>query len=167
MAPAASGCAYGSLRRSAPEAEEAHEEEEDGWADEARGTFREREGRRALVDGNARTCGQDGLVAVATTLGVRASKDAVRAATLPPAGDTQVGAIRAYAEGTLGIGMRSLKDHSVLGYSPWERPGGAEHQLLLLESGVYYTELEITMPKTEFAAKAKARERGSKRRGRA
>ena len=28
--------------------------------------FREREGRRALVDGNARSCGQDGLVAVAS-----------------------------------------------------------------------------------------------------
>ena len=36
MAPAASGYAYGSLRRSAPEAVEAQEEEEDGWADEAR-----------------------------------------------------------------------------------------------------------------------------------
>ena len=146
---------------------EAQEEEEDGWADEARGIFREREGRRALVDGNAHTCGQDGLVTVASMLGVRTSKDAVRAATLPPAGDTQVGIIRAYAAGTLGISMRSLKDHSVLGFSPWERPGGAEHQLLLLEQGVYYTELEITMPKTELAVKAKARERGSKRRGRA
>ena len=54
-----------------------------------------------------------------------ASKDAVRAATLPPAGDTQVGAIRAYAARSLGIGMRSLKDHTVLGFSPWERPGGS------------------------------------------
>ena len=94
---------------------------------------------------------------MATALGVRASKDAVRAATLPPAGDTQVGTIRAYAARTLGIGMRSLKDHAVLGFSPWERPGGAEHQLVLLESGVYYTELEITMPKSEPTAKAKAR----------
>ena len=129
--------------------------------------FREHEGRRALVDGNARTCGQDGLVAVATALGVRASKDTVRAATLPLTGDTQVGAIRTYAAGTLGISMRSLKDHSVLGFSPWRLPGGAEHQLLLLEQGVYYTELEITMPKAEPAAKAKARGHGSKRRGRA
>ena len=125
MAPAASGYAYGSRRRSAAAAEEAQEEEEDGWADEARGTFREHEGRRALVDGNARTCDQDGLVAVATALGVRASKDAVRAATLPPEGDTQVGVIRAYAARTLSISMRSLKDHSVLGLSPWEQPGGA------------------------------------------
>jgi hypothetical protein len=93
---------------------EAQEEEEDGWADEGRGTFREHEGRRALVDGNARTCSQDGLVAVATALGVRASKDAVRTAALPPEGDTKVGTICAHA-----------------------------------------------------AAKAKARERGSKRRGRA
>ena len=37
----------------------AQEEEEDGWADEARGVFREREGRRSLVDGNARSCGRD------------------------------------------------------------------------------------------------------------
>ena len=146
---------------------EAQEEEEDGWADEARGIFREREGRRALVDGNARSCGQDGLVTVTTTLGVKTSKDAVRAATLPPEGDTPLGTIKAYASGTLGISMRSLKDHGVLGFSLWRLPGGAEHQLLLLESGVYYTELEITMPKTEFAAKTKARERGSKRRGRA
>ena len=35
---AASGCAYGSHRRSAFAAEEAHEEE-DGWADEARESF--------------------------------------------------------------------------------------------------------------------------------
>ena len=139
VAPASSGYAYGSLRRSAEAVAEAQEEEEDGWADEARGTFRKHEGRRALVNGNARTCGQDGLVAVATALGVRASKDAVRAATLPPAGDTQVGTIRAYAARTLGIGMRSLKDHAVLGFSPWERPGGAEHQLVLLEEGVYVT----------------------------
>jgi hypothetical protein len=70
----------------------------------------------------------------------------VRAATLPPVGDTQVGVIRAYAADTLGIGMRSLKDHAILGFSLWERPGGAEHQLLLLEDGVYYVELTITMP---------------------
>ena len=48
MTPAASGCAYGSRRRSAA-AEEAQELEEDGWADEARGIFREHMGRRALV----------------------------------------------------------------------------------------------------------------------
>ena len=167
MAPAASGYAYGSHRRAADAAAEAQEEEEDGWADEARGIFREHEGRRALVDGNARTCGQDGLVAAATALGVRTSKDAVRAATLPPAGDTQVGAIRAHAAGSLSISMRSLKDHTVLGFSLWERPGGAEHQLLLLESGVYFTELEISMPKAESTAKAKAREHGSKCRRRA
>ena len=59
VAPAASGCAYGSRRRSAAAAEEAHKEEEDGWADEVRGMFREHEGRRALVDGNAHRCGQD------------------------------------------------------------------------------------------------------------
>ena len=156
MTPAASGYAYGSRRRSAA-AEEAQELEEDGWADEARGIFREHMGRRALVDGNARSCGQDGLVAVATTLGVKMSKDAVRAATLPPEGDTPVGTIRAYAADTLGISMRSLKDHAVLGHSPWEQPGGAEHQLLLLEAGVYYTELKITMPKTAPTAAAKAR----------
>ena len=46
--------AYGSRRRSAAAAEAAQELEEDGWADEARGIFREHEGRRALVDGNAR-----------------------------------------------------------------------------------------------------------------
>ena len=156
VAPAASGCAYGSDRRSAAAAEEAHELEKDGWADEARGSFREHEGRRALVDGNARSCGQDALVAVATALGVKASKDAVRAATLPPEGDTPVGTIRSYAASTLGISMRSLKDHSVLGHSLWELPGGADHQLLLLEAGMYYTELKITMPKTEPAATAKA-----------
>ena len=71
--PEASGYAYRSRRRSAAAAEEAHEEEEDGWADEARGIFREHEGRRALVDGNVRSCGQDGLVTVATTLGVHRS----------------------------------------------------------------------------------------------
>ena len=84
-APAASGYAYGSRRRSAA-AEEAQVLEEDGWADEARGIFREREGRRALVDGNARSCGQDGLVAVATLLGLKASKDAVRARVVWEAG---------------------------------------------------------------------------------
>ena len=45
-APAASGCAYGSRRRSGA-AEEAHEQVKDCWADEARGLFREREGRRS------------------------------------------------------------------------------------------------------------------------
>ena len=79
MAPASSGYAYGSRRRSAAAAQ-VQEAEEDGWADEARGIFREHEGRRALVDGNARTCGQDGLVVVATGLGVKTSKDAVRCA---------------------------------------------------------------------------------------
>ena len=70
MAPAASGYAYGSRRRSAAAAEEApQEEEEDGWADEARGSFREHEGRRrTLVDGKTRSCRilqEHGLVTVA------------------------------------------------------------------------------------------------------
>ena len=82
--------------------EEAHEEQEGGWADEARGSFREHERRRALVDGNARSCGQDGLVAVATALGVRTSKDAVRAATLPPEGDTS---------GRVACARRSMSKH--------------------------------------------------------
>ena len=156
-APAASGCAYGSRRRSAAAAEDAHEEEEDGWADEARWIFREQEGRRALVDGNTRTCGQDALVAVATGLGVQTSKVAVRAATLPAEGDTPMGSIRAYATRALGIAMRSLKDHSILGFSPWEQLGGAEHQLLLLEHGLFWVELVITMPKQSSAAAAKVR----------
>ena len=71
------------------------------------------------------------------------------------AGDTQVGTIRAYASDTLGIDMCSLKDHTILGFSPWERPGGAEHQLLLLDEGVYYTELKITMPKMVTTEKAR------------
>ena len=79
----------------------------------------------------------------------------MRAATLPKEGDTPLGTIRRYAAGTLGISMHSLKDHSVLGYSLWEQPGGAEHQLLLLEEGMYYTELVITMPKQEPVARAK------------
>lgn len=161
VAPAARGYAYGSHRRSAAVAAEEQEAEEDGWADEARASFREREGRRSLVDGNARTCGQDGLVTIATMLHVKTSKDAVRAATLPSAGDTPIGVIKAYAADTLGISMRSLKDHSVLGYSPWERPGGAAHQLLLLVEGLLYVELIITMPKTVPAVMAKAGHRGS------
>ena len=45
--------------------------------------------------------------------------------------------------------MRSLKDHSVLGYSLFEQSGGAEHQLLLLLSGQYYVELVLSMPAEE------------------
>ena len=129
--------------------------EEDGWADEARGIFRQHEGRRSLVDGNARSCGQDALVAVATDLGVKTSKDAVRSATLPPAGDTPLGTIAAYARGRLGISMRSLKDHSVLGVSLWELPGGAEHQMLLLLAGIFYVELKITMPMAQGETRAR------------
>jgi len=116
---------------------------------------RARGSRRALVDGNTRTCGQDALVAVATGLGVQTSKVAVRAATLPAEGDTPMGSIRAYATRALGIAMRSLKDHSILGFSPWEQLGGAEHQLLLLENGLFWVELVITMPKQSSAAAAK------------
>ena len=43
----------------------------DGYADEARGVFRGREERLALVNGTSRSCGQDGFVAVARKLGVR------------------------------------------------------------------------------------------------
>ena len=50
--PASSGYAKGVRRRSPAAAEAEQEEEEDGWADEARGIFRAHEGRRALVDGN-------------------------------------------------------------------------------------------------------------------
>jgi hypothetical protein len=160
-APAASGYAYGSRRRPATAALSEQEEAEDGWADEARAIFREHEGRRSLVDGNARTCGQDALVAVATGLGVQTSKDAVRAATLPVEGDTPVGTIRAFAAGSLGIVMRSLKDHTIIGFSPWEQPGGAEHQLLLIEHGLFWVELIITMPKQSSAAAAKVPGRGS------
>ena len=51
MAPAASGYAYGSRRRSAAEAEAEQEEERRSWADEARRLFHKHEGRHALVDG--------------------------------------------------------------------------------------------------------------------
>ena len=153
--PAASGYAKGEHRRSPAAAAAEQEEEADGWADEARGIFRAHEGRRALVDGSARTCGQDGLVTIATALGIATSKEAVRAATLPSDGDTKVGTIKAFAESTLGIRMRSLKNHCVLGYSLWERPGGVEHNMLLLEEGSYYVELKLTMPKEPGTVTAK------------
>ena len=64
--------------------------------------------------GNARSCGQDGLVVVATALGVKASKDAVRMATLPPEGDTPLGTIRAYQ--ATGSGHRMMcSAHPTLG----------------------------------------------------
>ena len=50
MAPAASGYAYGSRRRSAAEAEAEQEEERRSWADgKARRLFHKHEGRHALV----------------------------------------------------------------------------------------------------------------------
>ena len=133
-------------RRTRAEAQAANEEEENGYADWARLDVYRALGRRALVDGNDRTCGQDALVTIATRLGVGTSTAKVRAATLPVKGDTAVGAIKLYAEETLGIQMLSLKDHSVLGYSLFEQLGGPEHNLLLLESGQFYVELLLTMP---------------------
>ena len=73
-------------------------EEEDGWAEEMRGIFREREG--SLVDGNARSRPGRGRDRCHTTLlGVKMSKDAVCCAALPPAGDTPLGVIRGSVSG--------------------------------------------------------------------
>ena len=58
------------------------EEKEGGWVDLPRLAYRELEGRRSLVDGNARTCGQDALINAAKALGVVATKASVYDATL-------------------------------------------------------------------------------------
>ena len=133
-------------RRTVTEAQAEQEAEEDGFADWARPDVLKALGRGALVNGNDRSCCQDALVAIAVRLGLHASNRAVRAATLPAKGDTAVGAIKLYAQQELGIEMVSLKDHSVLGYSIFEAPGGPEHNLLLLLHGQYWVELVLTMP---------------------
>ena len=45
----------------------------------------------------------------------------------------------------IGMAMRSLKDHTVLGYSIFRQTGGPEHQLLLLDRGQYFVELKLQM----------------------
>jgi len=143
-------------RRTPEEAAQVQEEEEEGYADEARGTFRQHKDGGTLTDGNARSCGQDAIVTIGKDLGIRAAtKVAVYEATLPAKGDTKVGVLKAYAEGTLGMTMRALKDHTVLGYSIFEQPGGPAHNLLLLIAGLYFVELLLTMPKKAGETKAK------------
>ena len=45
----------------------------------------------------------------------------------------------------IGMAMRSLKDHTVLGYSIFRADGRPRHQLLLLDRGQYFVELKLQM----------------------
>ena len=119
-------------------------EEENGYVDESKQSWRAREGGRSAVDGNQRSCSQDGLVNGAKRLGVHVTKKAVDAATLPPVGDTKVGAIVAYARDELGISMLDTKAPGTLGVQIFQAPGGPEHALLQITDGsVFFTELNV------------------------
>ena len=119
-------------------------EEENGYVDESKQSWRAREGGRSAVDGNQRSCSQDGLVNGAKRLGVPVTKKAVDAATLPPVGDTKVGVIVAYARDELGISMLDTKAPGTLGVQIFQAPGGPEHALLQITDGsVFFTELDV------------------------
>ena len=76
---------------------------------------------------------------ITTNLGVTATSFAVRKATLQSSGNTRVGAIKDYAKEQLGLEMLSLKDHSTLGGgSIFMEAGGAAHNLLLVEEGLFF-----------------------------
>jgi len=122
---------------------EERSEEENGYVDESKQSWRAREGGRSAVDGNQRSCSQDGLVNGAKRLGVPVTKKAVDAATLPPVGDTKVGVIVAYAREELGISMLDAKT-GALGVQIFQAPGGPEHALLQITDGsVFFTELNV------------------------
>ena len=97
-------------------------EEENGYVDESKQSWRAREGGRSAVDGNQRSCSQDGLVNGAKRLGVPVTKKAVDAATLPPVGDTKVGVIVAYARDELGISMLDAKHQARWAFRSSKRP---------------------------------------------
>ena len=97
-------------------------EEENGYVDESKQSWRAREGGRSAVDGNQRSCSQDGLVNGAKRLGVPVTKKAVDAATLPPVGDTKVGVIVAYARDELGISMLDAKHQARWAFRSSRRP---------------------------------------------
>jgi len=119
-------------------------EEENGYVDESKQSWRVREGGRSAVDGNQRSCSQDGLVNGAKRLGVPVTKKAVDAATLPLVGDTKVGVIVAYARDELGISMLDTKAPGTLDVQIFRTPGGPEHALLQITDGsVFFTELNV------------------------
>ena len=121
------------------------EKKTDGWVDLPRPMYRELEGRRSLVDGNVRTCGQDALTNAAKALGVPVTKASVYAATLPAEGDTEVGVLVQHAQKALGIQMLDTKVPATLGASLFQMKGGAEHSLLQCTSGVFFVELVVSM----------------------
>ena len=68
------------------------EEEEDGFIDLPRSKFSQQ-----LIDGNSRTCAQDGLLNGAAALGVEVTKRQVYDDTFPKKGDTKTSVIIRYA----------------------------------------------------------------------
>ena len=109
-----------------------------GYVNVPRQEFRRLQGtKRALVNGNLRSCAQDALINAAKALGVSVTKKQVYDATLPTEGDTKMGLIVDYAVNELGIQMDKNTQLNQI-------KGGPEYALLQHTEGVFVVELCIS-----------------------
>ena len=109
-----------------------------GYVNVPRQEFRRLQGtKRALVNGNLRSCAQDALINAAKALGVSVTKKRVYDATLPTEGDTMMGLIVDYAVNELGIQMDKNTQLNQI-------KGGPEYALLQHTEGVFVVELCIS-----------------------
>ena len=116
-----------------------------GFVDVPRDEFRRLQGnKRALVNGNERSCAQDALVNAAKALGVPVTKKQVYDATLPAEGDTEMGVIIDYALNVLGIQMDDVRLEKTLGFLLFRATGGPMYALLQQTEGVFVIELRIS-----------------------
>ena len=109
-----------------------------GYVNVPRQEFRRLQGtKRALVNGNPRSCAQDALINAAKALGVSVTKKQVYDATLPTEGDTKMGLIVDYAVNELGIQMDKNTQLNQI-------KGGPEYALLQHTEGVFVVELCVS-----------------------
>lgn len=118
------------------------EEGDAGYVDMSRNDFRSINGRRSLVNGNPRSCCQDGLLHGLKALGIEALKKDVYTDTLPKEGDTKVKFMIDYARRKYGVEMISVfkvkEMRPIIGFDFIRFKGGQEHALLQIKEGVFF-----------------------------
>ena len=100
-------------------------QKQDGFVEIPQVEHRRIHGRRAISQGNERTCPQDAALAVGRDLNMGFTKEDVYGATLPAEGNTEIGAIVDFVQDH-GATMESIMDELA------HMPGGLAYAVLQL-----------------------------------
>ena len=124
-------------KRKKEQAAAGNKKKKGGFVDIPQGEHRRVHGRRAISQGNERTCGQDAALAIGRDLELRFTKEEIYHATLPPAGNTEIGLITTFV-GSSGASVEPIMDELA------HVSGGLAYALLQLAKHRYLVELNVT-----------------------